>query len=81
MSTTDPANAPAPASMGHKMLVSFGLFAVFFVFYVGAALVQSPAGKDVATIQVGGLPLGLILSLAVFPLSWLLIAIWFKVAR
>lgn len=81
MSPPDPANQPVPASMRHKVLVSFGLFAVFFVFYVGAALLQTPLGKDVAMIQVIGMPVGLLLSLAIFPISWLLIIIWFWKAR
>lgn len=81
MSTSDPVNAPAPASMGHKVLVSYGLFSVFFVFYLSAALMQTPVGKHVAMIPVAGMPLGLLMSLAIFPVSWLLIVIWFKAAR
>lgn len=81
MSPPDPANQPVPASMGHKVLVSFGLFAVFFVFYVGAALMQAPAGKEVGMIKVAGMPLGLLMSLAIFPVSWFLIVLWFWKAR
>ena len=81
MSTPDPAKQPVPASMGHKVLVSFGLFAVFFVFYVGAALLQTPLGKDVAMTRVIGMPFGLLMSLAIFPVSWCLIVLWFWKAR
>lgn len=84
MSQPDPATAPvppAPVSMTEKVFVSFGIFGVFFVFYVGAALLQTPAGKDAAMIPVAGMPLGLLMSLAIFPLSWLLIALWFWKAR
>jgi len=81
MSTPDPANQPAPASMGHKVAVCFGTFAVFFVFYVGAALLQTPAGKHLAMIPLFGMPLGLAMSLAIFPVSWLLIIFWFWKAR
>jgi uncharacterized membrane protein (DUF485 family) len=84
MSQSEPTNASTtrvPASMARKMFVSFSIFGIFFVFYVGAALVQSPAGKGIATIPVAGVPLGLLLSLIIFPLSWLLIAIWFWKAR
>lgn len=78
---SDPTANPPPPRMGHKILVSFGLFAVFFVFYVGAALLQTPTGAAVAMKPVGGMPLGLAMSLAIFPVSWLLIVIWFWKAR
>ncbi|MDA3961805.1 MAG: hypothetical protein PF961_13530 [Planctomycetota bacterium] len=73
--------SPTTPQTGSKALVCFGIFAIFFTFYVGAALVQSPMGKNIAEIPVLGLPLGLLLSLMVFPLSWVLIAIWFWKVR
>lgn len=79
--TSPPPAAPPPASMGHKVLVSYGLFTVFFLFYVGAALMQTPAGKEVGMMKVAGMPLGLLMSLAIFPVSWLLIVVWFWKAR
>jgi hypothetical protein len=79
MSQPDP-NQPPPA-MGRKVLVSFGIFGLFFAFYVGAALLQTPVGAKLAMVPVAGMPLGLLMSLAIFPVSWLLIAIWFKAAR
>jgi len=84
MSTPDPAippQAPNPVSMGTKVFVSFGIFGLFFAFYVGAAMLQTPVGKDLAMIPVAGMPFGLLMSLAIFPVSWLLIAIWFWKAR
>ena len=72
---------PSGSEMRRKFIVNFGLFAVFFVFYLGAAVVQTPSFKSIAVIPVAGVPLGLLLSILIFPVSWLLIAIWFKKAR
>lgn len=74
-------NPPPPLHLGPKVLVSFGIFGIFFAFYVGAALLQTPVGKDLAVIPCAGMPLGLLISLAIFPVSWLLIALWFWKAR
>lgn len=76
---SDPSSPPPQT--GSKVLVCFGTFAVFFVFYVGAALLQTPVGKDVAMTPVCGMPLGLAMSLAIFPVSWLLIIFWFWKAK
>ncbi|HAT10858.1 MAG TPA: hypothetical protein DCS97_09765 [Planctomycetes bacterium] len=73
--------APPATSMTTKVLVSFGIFGLFFAFYVGAALLQTPVGKHLAMIPVAGMPLGLLMSLAIFPVSWLLIALWFWKAK
>lgn len=79
MSEPEIKEAPPPLSgMRSKVIFNFGLFFVFFVFYVGAAVIQTPTFKDIAMIPVGGMPLGLLLSLAVFPVSWLLMIIWFR---
>lgn len=72
---------PPLLNMRGKVIFNFGLFFVFFVFYVGAALVQTPEFKHIAMIPVAGMPLGLLLSLAVFPVSWLLMIVWFKKAK
>ena len=69
------------ASMRRKVVVSFGLFGIFFIFYIGAAVIQTPLFKDIAVKQVMDMPLGLLVSLAVFPVSWLIIIIWFWKAR
>jgi uncharacterized membrane protein (DUF485 family) len=67
--------------MRKKVIFDFGLFAVFFLFYMGAAVLQTPLGKDVATKVVLGMPFGLLMSLAIFPVSWIIIAIWFWKGR
>ena len=79
MSIPDPGEASFPTSnIRRKIIVNFGLFAVFFVFYVCGATLSTPTFSHVAMIPVFGMPLGLLVSLLVFPLSWILIAIWFK---
>ena len=64
-----------------KARIYFSLFAVFFVFYVGTAIIQTPECRGVASIPFLGMPLGLFLSLAVFPVSWTIIAIFFVKGR
>jgi hypothetical protein len=71
----------SPPNIRRKVLVDFGLFFIFFLFYIGAAVVQTPLGKKIATIQTLGMPFGLLISLAVFPVSWIIICIWFYKAR
>lgn len=82
MSDLDVTPRPPPLSgMRRKVFVNFGLFALFFFFYLGAAVVQTPAFKHLAVLPVLGMPFGLLVSLLIFPVSWLLIVIWFKKAR
>ncbi|MFH1708411.1 MAG: hypothetical protein ABIF71_10930 [Planctomycetota bacterium] len=64
-----------------KAIFDFGLFAVFFLFYLGAAVIQTPSFKSLATAQVLNMPFGLLMSLLIFPVSWGLIFIWFWKAR
>jgi uncharacterized membrane protein (DUF485 family) len=70
-----------PAGAGdlirRKARLYFSLFGVFFVFYVGTAILQTPECRSTASIDVMGTPLGLLLSLAIFPVSWIIIAIFF----
>jgi hypothetical protein len=73
--------APPLSGMRRKALLNFGLFGLFFLFYMGAAVVQTPACKSLAVLPVLGMPFGLLISLLIFPVSWLLIVIWFKKAR
>lgn len=73
--------SPPLVSMRRKVLVNFGLFGVFFLFYLGAAVVQTPSCKTIAALPVLGMPLGLLLSLLIFPVSWILIVIWYWKAR
>ena len=69
------------SNLRRKAVLDFGLFGLFFLFYMVAALVQTPLGKNIAVLPVLGMPLGLLLSLAIFPVSWLVIVIWFLKAR
>ena len=74
--------APKPGDAGqakrhtNRMVLGFGLFFIFFVFYMGTAIINTPAFKDVAAVSVIGMPLGMALSLAVFPLSWIIMFVY-----
>jgi len=61
--------------------VSFGLFLIFFVYYMGAAVIQTQALQTVASKLYFGMPLGLFLSIGVFPVSGALIAVYFYLWR
>jgi hypothetical protein len=63
--------------MRRKVLVNFGLFLLFFLFYLVAAVVQTPSFKGIAAQPALGMPLGMLLSLLVFPVSWLIMVFWF----
>lgn len=82
---SDPVSPEAAALLGRtirrKAFFDFGLFGLFFLFYMGAALVQTPLGKNIATLPLFGMPFGLLMSLAIFPVSWIIIIIWFWKAR
>ena len=65
------------ATIRRKARLYFSLFAIFFVFYVGTAILQTPECRATASIEVMGAPLGLLLSLPIFPVSWIIIAIFF----
>ncbi len=67
--------------MRQKVLVNFGLFFIFFIFYLAAALIQTPTFKEIAVLPVLGMPLGLLMSLLVFPVSWLIMILWFWRAK
>jgi hypothetical protein len=66
-----------PPSIRGKVLLNFGLFFIFFFFYLFAAVLQTPTFKDLAELPVFGMPLGFLLSLMIFPLSWVIMIIWF----
>lgn len=68
---------PPPSTLRRKAVVSFGLFFLFFIFYLLAAVIQTPTFKATATIAALGMPLGLLLSLLVFPVSWIIMIVWF----
>ncbi|MBA3028263.1 MAG: hypothetical protein FP816_05525 [Desulfobacteraceae bacterium] len=64
-------------SIRRKILINFGLFLLFFFFYLLAAVIQTPRFAAIATQQVLGMPMGLLLSLLIFPVSWLIMGVWF----
>jgi uncharacterized membrane protein (DUF485 family) len=64
-----------------KMITSFSVFFVFFLFYIGTAVLQTPQFREISSIPAFGMPLGLLLSLGVFPVSWLLIVLYFRLGR
>ncbi|GEM_PF-1436494 len=67
----------ADAAYRKRFVVGFSIFAVFFAYYLGTAVIQTPSCKDLAATPVAGLPLGLVMSLGIFPVSWALIALFF----
>jgi hypothetical protein len=81
MNTSQPAGKKAPVTIGKKAVLNFGLFFIFLAFYLGAALIQTPLLKDIAVMRVAGMPLGLAMSLLIFPVSWIIILVWFMKAR
>ncbi len=85
MTSMNPAPSESgPQDLGHmrsRGKISFIIFGLFFVFYIGAAVLQTPALKSWAAIPCLGMPLGLLISLAIFPVSWMLIVIYFVKSR
>lgn len=71
------AGTQSVTAMRRKVLVNFGLFLLFFVFYLVAAVVQTPSFKEVAALPALGMPLGMLLSLLIFPVSWVIMVVWF----
>ncbi len=63
---------------GYRLAVGFSLFFIFLFFYLGVAIITTPNYKEIAGIDVGGLPLGFVLSLGIFPISWILMFLYFK---
>lgn len=57
------------------------LFVVFFIFYIASAVIQTPAFGAIAGIPVMGMPLGLLMSLLIFPVSWAIIVVFFVTWR
>jgi len=80
MSDPDLGKAPPPLSnLQRKIRINFGLFAIFFAYYLFGAILSTPAFRETAMIPtIGSMPLGLLVSLLVFPVSWILMVIWFK---
>ena len=65
------------ANYRRRRALGFGLFFIFFIYYMGTAIIQTPTFRSLAAIPFIGMPLGLALSLGIFPISWILIAIYF----
>lgn len=65
----------------NRLILGFGLFFIFFIFYMGVAILNTPTFKEVAAIPFMGMPLGMALSLAVFPVSWVIVFIYIAVWR
>ena len=73
--------AGSGAGYRRRVALGFGLFAIFFVFYMVTAIIQTPTLRELASIPFAGMPLGLFLSLAIFPVSWILISVYFLLWR
>ena len=60
-----------------KVILCFGLFLIFFIYYISCAVIQTPGFQDFSSIPFLGMPLGFVLSMGVFPVSWILLIIFF----
>ncbi len=60
-----------------RIVLCSSLFVVFFIFYIASAVIQTPAFAAIAGIPVMGVPLGLLMSLLIFPVSWAIIVVFF----
>lgn len=66
-----------PKVFRRKVRLGFGLFAIFFVYFVTCAVLQTPGFQHIASIPFAGMPLGFVLSMGVFPISWIILIIFF----
>ena len=76
-----PIDTEAEENYHRRMKVGFFLFAVFFAFYMWVAIINTVPYREFASIPFMGMPLGMFLSLAVFPISWLILVVYFLVWR
>ena len=60
-----------------RLVLCSSLFIIFFVFYIASAVIQTPAFEAIAGISALGMPLGLLMSLMIFPVSWAIIIMFF----
>lgn len=72
-----PAVPEPTTSIRGKVLLNFGLFFLFFFFYLFAAIIQTPSFKSISELPFLGMPLGMLLSLMIFPVSWIIMIVWF----
>jgi hypothetical protein len=64
-------------SFKYKRKLGFGMFAIFFMYYISCAIIQTSSFQDIASIPFLGMPLGFVLSMGVFPVSWIILIIFF----
>lgn len=60
-----------------RVVLCCSLFVVFFIFYIASAVIQTPMFAALAGVPVLGMPLGLLMSLLIFPVSWVVIVVFF----
>ncbi len=60
-----------------RLVLCSSLFVVFFLFYIVSAVIQTPAFAAIAGLPALGMPLGLLMSLLIFPVSWAIIVVFF----
>jgi TRAP-type C4-dicarboxylate transport system permease small subunit len=61
----------------YRMVLGFSLFLVFFIYYMWVAIINTPPYKEFASTIVAGIPLGMFLTLLIFPLSFVLVIIYY----
>ncbi|OGS35093.1 MAG: hypothetical protein A2293_00770 [Elusimicrobia bacterium RIFOXYB2_FULL_49_7] len=61
---------------GSRLKLGGSLFLIFFIYYMGVAILNTPTFQATAAIPVVGMPLGMFLTLLVFPFSWLLLTVY-----
>ena len=66
-----------PKVFRRKVLLCFGLFSIFFIYYISCAVIQTPGFQAFSSIPFMGMPLGFVLSMGVFPVSWIILIIFF----
>ncbi len=70
-----------PKLFKRKLKLGFGLFAIFFVYYISCAVIQTAGFQHIASIPFMGMPLGFVLSMGVFPVSWIILIVFFVLWR
>ena len=76
-----PIDREAEENYHRRMKLGFFLFFVFFFFYIWVAVINTVPYREFASIPFMGMPLGMFLSLAVFPVSWLILVVYFLLWR
>lgn len=74
---TSEASKEAGQNYQRRLRLCSSLFIVFFLFYIASAVIQTPAFSTLAGRPVLGMPLGLLMSLLIFPVSWSIIVVFF----